>query len=123
MAIDPVGPAPGTSRPHHTFSDVSASASTAPTAPFAAAAVSSTAPSAAPADGSRASRVARALPLLLAALLAVAAFGTVGSAGCDDPGTYVSTPDGIALVGGCVKPGDIDPLTDPSAHDPAARRG
>jgi hypothetical protein len=53
----------------------------------------------------------------------VAAFGTVGNAGCDDPGTYVSTPDGIALVGGCVKPGDIDPMTDPSMHDPASRRG
>ena len=120
MAIDPVGPAPGTSRPPHTFSDVSASA---PTAPLAAAAAPAVAADAAPADGTRASRVARALPLLLAALLAVAAFGTVGSAGFDDPGTYVSTPDGIALVGGCVKPGDIDPMTDPSMHDPASRRG
>ena len=120
MAIDPVGPAPGTSRPPHTFSDVSASA---PTAPLATAAAPAVAADAAPADGTRASRVARALPLLLAALLAVAAFGTVGSAGCDDPGTYVSTPNGYALVGGCAAP-RIDPLIgDPTSGDPAARRG
>lgn len=119
MAIDPVGPAPGTSRPHHTFSDVSPSAPTAPLATAAAPAAAD----AAPTNLTRTSRVVRALPLLLAALLAVAAFGTVGSAGCDDPGTYVSTPDGVALVGGCVTPGDIDPMTDPSMHDPAARRG
>lgn len=71
----------------------------------------------------RVGRLARALPLVLAALLAVAAFGTVGAAGCDDPGTYVSTPDGYALVGGCVTP-RIDPLIgDPTSGDPAARRG
>jgi hypothetical protein len=120
MAIDPVGPAPGTSRPHHTFSDVSASA---PTAPLATAAAHAATADAVPTDGTRTSRVVRALPLLLAALLAVAAFGTVGNAGCDDPGTYVSTPDGIALVGGCVTSGDIVPMTDPSMHDPASRRG
>jgi hypothetical protein len=72
----------------------------------------------------RESRVARALPLVLAALLAVAALGTVGSAGCDDPGYYVSTPDGVALVGGCLAPGDLDPLdAHPDAQDPMARRG
>jgi len=80
-------------------------------------------PPAPDADG-RVPRLARALPLLLAALLAVAALGTVGSAGCDDPGRYVSTPDGVTLVGGCLAPGQIDRLTaDPDAHDPAARRG
>lgn len=78
----------------------------------------------APSPGVRAGWLARALPLVLAALLAVAAVGTVGAAGCDDPGTYVSTPDGIALVGGCVSPGKIDPLVgDPALGDPAARRG
>ena len=72
----------------------------------------------------RVSRLARALPLVLAALLAVAALGTVGSAGCDDPGYYVSTPDGgVALVGGCLAPGDVDPLDADPAHDPMARRG
>ena len=83
MAIDPVGPGPGTSRPPHTFSDVSASA---PTAPLATAAAPAVAADAAPADGTRASRVARALPLLLAALLAVAAFGTVGQRRVRRPG-------------------------------------
>jgi hypothetical protein len=69
-------------------------------------------------------RLARALPLVLAALLAVAAVGTVGAAGCDDPGTYVSTPDGYTLVGGCVSPGKLEPLIgDAAGGDPAARRG
>jgi hypothetical protein len=69
-------------------------------------------------------RLARALPLVLAALLAVAAVGTVGSAGCDDPGTYVSTPDGVSFVGGCLSRGDIDPLMrDPATGDAASRRG
>lgn len=77
-----------------------------------------------PPPDSRVTRLARALPLLLAALLALAALGTVGSAGCDDPARYVSTPDGISLVGGCLAPGEIDPLVaDPADHDPAARRG
>lgn len=77
-----------------------------------------------PSSGARATRLARALPLVLAALLAVAAVGTVGSAGCDEPGTYVSTPGGYALVGGCISPGKIDPIVgDPSVADPAARRG
>jgi hypothetical protein len=72
----------------------------------------------------RPGRLARALPLVLAALLAVAAVGTVGAAGCDDPGTYVSTPDGYTLVGGCVSPGKLDPMiSDPTVADPAARRG
>ncbi|WP_133827246.1 hypothetical protein [Actinomycetospora succinea] len=72
----------------------------------------------------RVTRLARALPLLLAALLALAAVGTVGSAGCDDPARYVSTPDGISLQGGCLKPADIDPLVgDASDHDPMSRRG
>lgn len=77
-----------------------------------------------PSPDSRSGRLARALPLVLAALLAVAAVGTVGAAGCDDPGTYVSTPHGYTLVGGCFSPGKLDPLVgDPSAGDPAARRG
>ncbi|MEJ2864971.1 hypothetical protein [Actinomycetospora flava] len=72
----------------------------------------------------RVTRLARALPLLLAALLALAAVGTVGSAGCDDPARYVSTPDGISLEGGCLKPSQIDPLVgDPSEHDAWSRRG
>ncbi|GLZ46810.1 hypothetical protein Acsp06_29950 [Actinomycetospora sp. NBRC 106375] len=72
----------------------------------------------------RRSWIARVLPLVLAALLAVAAVGTVGAAGCDEPGTYVDTPDGIALVGGCFSPGKIDPMMgDPADGDPAARRG
>ena len=72
----------------------------------------------------RTSWIARTLPLVLAALLAVAAVGTVGSAGCDQPGHYVSTPHGITLVGGCLSRGDVDPLVgDTSAGDPAARRG
>jgi hypothetical protein len=77
-----------------------------------------------PPPDARVTRLARALPLLLAALLALAAVGTVGSAGCDDPARYVSTPDGISLEGGCLQPGEIDPLVgDPSEHDPAMRRG
>jgi hypothetical protein len=72
----------------------------------------------------RITRLARALPLLLAALLALGAVGTVGAAGCDDPARYVSTPDGISLEGGCLKPAEIDPLvSDASEHDPASRRG
>jgi hypothetical protein len=77
-----------------------------------------------PSPDARVGRLARALPLVLAALLAVAAVGTVGAAGCDDPGTYVSTPDGYTLVGGCVSPGKLDPLIgDAAGGDPAARRG
>lgn len=72
----------------------------------------------------RVTRLARALPLLLAALLALAAVGTVGSAGCDDPARYVTTPDGISLQGGCVKPSEVDPLVgDPSDQDAWSRRG
>lgn len=77
-----------------------------------------------PPPDTRVMRLARALPILLAALLTLAAVGTVGSAGCDDPARYVTTPDGISLEGGCLNPGDIDPLVvHPSEHDPAARRG
>ncbi|MEJ2887768.1 hypothetical protein [Actinomycetospora aeridis] len=77
-----------------------------------------------PASDARITRLARALPLLLAALLALGAVGTVGSAGCDDPARYVSTPDGIALEGGCLKPAEIDPLVgEPSDHDAWSRRG
>jgi hypothetical protein len=73
---------------------------------------------------SRAPRLAQALPLLLAALLAVAALGTVGSAGCDEPARYVSTVRGIELVGGCLGPGDVHPVSGhPEAHDAAAERG
>ena len=73
---------------------------------------------------SRAPRLAQALPLLLAALLAVAALGTVGSAGCDEPARYVSTARGIELVGGCLGPGDVHPVSGhPEAHDAAAERG
>lgn len=65
------------------------------------------------------SRLARALPLVLAALLAVAAVGTVSQAGCDDPGRYVATPDGISFVGGCLSPGDLRPMP----GDGSDRRG
>lgn len=78
----------------------------------------------APTSDARITRLARALPLLLAALLALAAVGTVGSAGCDTPAQYVSTPEGIALEGGCLKPGEVDPMVgDPGDHDAASRRG
>jgi hypothetical protein len=70
-------------------------------------------------------RVARALPLVLAALLAVAAVGTVHTAGCDEPGRYVSTPAGISFVGGCVSPGDLHPMPGDGGDlaDTASRRG
>ena len=53
----------------------------------------------------------RWLPVLVtagvAALLAVAAVFTADRAGCAEPGSYVRTPSGIQLVGGCLNSADL----------------
>jgi hypothetical protein len=43
----------------------------------------------------------------VAALLAVAAVFTADRAGCAEPGSYVQTPGGIQLVGGCLNSADL----------------
>jgi hypothetical protein len=55
----------------------------------------------------------------VAALLAVAAAITADRAGCAEPGSYVRTPSGIQLVGGCLNSADL-PVTPPQpVHHPA----
>ncbi|GAA4819352.1 hypothetical protein GCM10023201_00800 [Actinomycetospora corticicola] len=75
----------------------------------------------------RVARVGMVAPLLAAAALTGAAVFTVERAGCDDPGTLVSTQHGPVLVGGCSVPSLVTPgHTAPhgSAEDQAdARRG
>ncbi|WP_433801806.1 hypothetical protein [Actinomycetospora sp. CA-084318] len=75
----------------------------------------------------RAARIGLVAPLVAAAALAGAAVFTVEAAGCDDPGTLVSTQHGPVLVGGCTVPSLVTPgHTAPhgSAEDQAdARRG
>jgi hypothetical protein len=75
----------------------------------------------------RAARLGLIAPLVAAAALTGAAFFTVSQAGCDDPGTLVSTHHGPVFVGGCTVPGMVLPgHTAPhgSANDQAdARRG
>lgn len=61
-------------------------------------------------------------PLAVAAVLAGAAVVTVERAECDVPARYVTTGNGIEMVGGCTSPRDL-PLW-PAAHDDKdARRG
>jgi hypothetical protein len=75
----------------------------------------------------RVARLGLVAPLAVAAALTGAAFFTVAQAGCDEPGTVVSTHHGPVLVGGCGVPGLVLPgHTAPhgSANDQAdARRG
>jgi hypothetical protein len=75
----------------------------------------------------RVARVGMIAPLLAAAALTGAAVFTVERAGCDAPGTLVSTQHGPVLVGGCSVPSLVTPgHTAPhgSAEDQAdARRG
>jgi hypothetical protein len=69
----------------------------------------------------------RWLPVLvtagMAALLAVAAVFTADRAGCAEPGSYVRTPSGVTLVGGCLNSADLpvsppQPIHHPSLPNP-----
>jgi hypothetical protein len=75
----------------------------------------------------RVARLGLVAPLVAAAALTGAAVFTVSQAGCDEPGTLVSTHHGPVLVGGCSIPGLVLPghtAPNGSANDQAdARRG
>lgn len=43
----------------------------------------------------------------VAALLAAAAVFTADRAGCAEPGSYVRTPAGVTLIGGCLNGADL----------------
>jgi hypothetical protein len=63
------------------------------------------------------------LPVLVtagvAALLAVAAVFTADRAGCAEPGSYVRTPGGIQLVGGCLNSADLPVAPPRPIHRPS----
>lgn len=65
----------------------------------------------------------RWLPVLVttgvAALLAVAAVFTADRAGCAEPGSYVRTPGGIQLVGGCLNIADLPVAPPQPIHTPS----
>ena len=61
-------------------------------------------------------------PLVVAGVLAGAAVVTVEKAGCNDPGRYVTTSQGVELVGGCLSPADL-PVWPGHTDDQASRRG
>jgi hypothetical protein len=54
----------------------------------------------------------------VAALLAGAAVFTADRAGCAEPGSYVRTPSGVQLVGGCLNSADL-PVAPPPVPKPA----
>lgn len=62
-------------------------------------------------------RNARWMPVAVssavAAMLAFAAVLTANEAACDDPGSYVQAPGGVALVGGCLQSEDL-PVAPPA---------
>jgi hypothetical protein len=64
----------------------------------------------------------RWLPVLatsgVAALLAVAAVFTADRAGCAEPGSYVQTPGGVQLVGGCLNSADLPVAPPQPVHHP-----
>ena len=55
----------------------------------------------------------------VAALLAVAAVFTAGQAGCAEPGSYVRTPSGVTLVGGCLNSADLPVAPPQPIHHPS----
>jgi hypothetical protein len=55
----------------------------------------------------------------VAALLAGAAVFTADRAGCADPGSYIRTPSGVQLVGGCLNSADL-PVAPPPVPANAA---
>jgi hypothetical protein len=64
----------------------------------------------------------RWLPVLVtagvAALLAAAAVFTADRAGCAEPGSYVRTPSGVQLVGGCLNSADLPVAPPQPIHHP-----
>ena len=54
----------------------------------------------------------------VAVLLAGAAVFTADRAGCAEPGSYVQTPSGVQLVGGCLNSADL-PVAPPPLPQPA----
>jgi len=55
----------------------------------------------------------------VAALLAVAAVFTADRAGCAEPGSYVRTPAGVQLVGGCLNSADLPVAPPQPIHHPS----
>lgn len=53
----------------------------------------------------------------VAALLAGAAVFTADRAGCAEPGSYVRTPAGVHLIGGCLNSADL-PVAPPPIPQP-----
>jgi hypothetical protein len=60
---------------------------------------------------------------IVAAAMAAIALVTVERAGCADPGHYELHEGSYELVGGCVKPGDLPVVPQPSYDEPGTAHG